>query len=358
MVQAGNVTYGGACNITHNRLSPDTKQFMSDCTATTYCASNGTCLHKGCRRDEYPFGYKLFSHMIPERCPEGQFCPDEEDACQGLLALGSLCQLNRDDECAPPPNHAELAGPNNNNGSVCLNFQCMYANATLGDTCVVENVPYVGYEASGQQFVDVVSRGNCVTGLYCDSVTLKCLTLVDVGGACSANKECATDNCLETGFCGTRTDAPKGLAAGVYIGVAICIIGLIAGTLTGLYIVHRRHRAEEREKRAQYWREQEMFRQNIMQMREQARTSLLSLPWQSQPTSPRQVSHDLGRDYPASESSQTPMLHAASQPSGLRNEFSDGYDESIADKDSGEESLVVKAAPRGRGGRGPPSKRV
>lgn len=128
-VAAGNVTFGGACNITHNRLSPDTKQFTGDCTATTYCSGNGTCLHKGCRRDEYPFGcvlhslvrwwlggscswqlgrkgefnslsldcrYRLFSHEIPPRCEPGNFCPDEEDACQPVMPVGSICQLNRD----------------------------------------------------------------------------------------------------------------------------------------------------------------------------------------------------------------------------------------------------------------------
>lgn len=131
LVQAGNVTYGNACNIAHNRLSPDTKQFTGDCTATTFCSSNGTCLHKGCRRDEYPFGsvqriafrrwlvwlpaavdgvlalflttltkysYKLFSNEIPHRCPSGEFCPDEEDECQTLLPIDSPCQLNRDGE--------------------------------------------------------------------------------------------------------------------------------------------------------------------------------------------------------------------------------------------------------------------
>lgn len=118
------------------------------------------------------------------------------------------------------------------------------------------------------------------------------------------------------------------------------------GTLIGLYIVHRRHRFEEREKRAQYWREQEQFRQNIMQMREQARTSLLSLPWQD-----KDQSRTPGGEYPPSETSQTPMLHAASQPSGLRNEFSDNpYDDPSLGHESGDESLVMRAAPRGVGG--------
>lgn len=42
------------------------------------------------------YRYRQWSHIIPDRCPKGQFCPDEEDACQALLPVGSVCQLNRD----------------------------------------------------------------------------------------------------------------------------------------------------------------------------------------------------------------------------------------------------------------------
>lgn len=349
VVQAGNHTYGEPCNINNNKLSPDTKQFTTDCTATTYCASNGTCLHKGCRRDEYPFGYRLFAH-VPDKCPKGEFCPDEEDACLALLPVGSPCQLNRDDECEPPPNASELSGPNNHNGSVCLNYQCMWANATLGNDCVVENTPYTGYEAgTGKEFVNVVSRGNCVTGLYCDAPTLKCLLQLDEGQSCQADKECTTDNCLASGVCGPIPNAAHHLASGVFVAVGLCIALIMGGTLGGLYFVHRRHRGEEREKRAQYWREQEQFRQNIMQMREQARTSILSLPWQGQ-TSPRTQPSTFDRDYPPSENSQTGILYAAAQPSGLRNEFSDsGYDDTSKDGVSTEETLVMRP-PKGSSG--------
>lgn len=347
LARAGSVTEGGTCDIAHNRLSPDTKQFSSDCTATTYCASDNTCHRKGCRTAEYPFGYRQWSHIIPDRCPKGQFCPDEEDACQALLPVGSACQLNRDDECEAPPNYNELAGPNNHNGSVCLNYTCMWANATLGNACVVENTAYIGYEAgSGTQYINVVSRGNCVTGLYCDSQTLQCLKTLDIGASCTADKECASDNCTPQGVCGAEPNTSKHLPVAIYVVVAICILGLMLGVIGGLYFVHRRNRTEEREKRAQYWREQEQFRQNIMQMREQARTSLLSLPWQSQPASPRNYSGANLEEYNNNKdfNSITPMLHAAAQPSGLRNEFSDNGSE---DNGGTEETLVMRPGPRG-----------
>ena len=95
-VDAGSVNKDGACNPANNRLQTGTYQFYSDCNSQTYCASNSTCQPKGCRRDDFPFGYPQDSKSIPEKCKKGQFCPDEEDACQPLLAVGSACQLNRD----------------------------------------------------------------------------------------------------------------------------------------------------------------------------------------------------------------------------------------------------------------------
>jgi hypothetical protein len=73
------------------------------------------------------------------------------------------------DQCQAPPNFAELADRRNLglnfNGSVCLNDRCMWANVTVGDPCVVENIAYVAYAASGQQFIDIVSRYVCFPGV-------------------------------------------------------------------------------------------------------------------------------------------------------------------------------------------------
>jgi cbb3-type cytochrome oxidase subunit 3 len=179
---------------------------------------------------------------------------------------------------------------------------------------MVENVPYIAYGTDGkEEFINIVSRGNCVTGLYCDAPTLKCMKLKELNAACSADKECESDNCLQTGFCGLSTDAPKHLPTYVYIVVALGIITSMVLILVTLFIFHKRNRAEENEKRAQYWREQEAFRQNILQMREQARASILSLPWQSGQNTPR-------GDYAASEASHS----YNPKGSALRNEYDGG----------------------------------
>ncbi|KAJ6593814.1 hypothetical protein B0H19DRAFT_1092105 [Mycena capillaripes] len=322
LVNAGSANHGEPCNTGDNRLQTGTFQFFSDCNSVTYCATNGTsegiCQLKGCRRDEFPFGYQTGSHL-PDKCPDGQFCPDEADACQALLPVGSACQLNRDDECAPPPNAAELADTTNRglnvNGAVCLNNVCMWANQTATQSCVVENTAYIVYGASGE-FIDIVSRGNCVVGLYCDAVSTKCMPEKALGDACTADKECSSWNCLSSGVCGVDTSIPNHVGTWVYIWDAL-----------GLFILHRRQRDQEREKRMQYWREQNAFHQNLLQMRQTARASILSLP--NNGNSARSTLY--GRD--GMPSDEAPILqHAAPKGSGLRHYLGDDgseYDEGM-----------------------------
>ena len=257
---AGSVSKGGACNTANNRLQPGTYQFYSDCDSVTYCASNSTCLLKGCRRDIFPFGYPQDDTGLPPICKPGNFCPDEEDACQPLLPVNSPCQLNRDDQCQPPPNFAQLADTSgmglNTNGSVCINNICMWANATVGENCSVENTAYIAYGPSGEEFIDIVSRGNCRLGLYCDSQKRTCVQQKAVAVACDADKECASFNCLASGVCGKSAAAPNHVGAWVYVLVGFGIFGGMFGTLYALFVLHRNHRDKEREKRLQYWREQ------------------------------------------------------------------------------------------------------
>ena len=141
---AGSVNNGGNCSTADNRLQTGSFQFWSDCNSVNYCTDQGICVPKGCRRDEFPFGYAQGANL-PPKCPIGQFCPDEGSECQTLLPVGSPCQLNRDgtkfvcsfsnwlkdilDQCEAPSNYQDLADTSgrglNFNGSVCLNNQCM-----------------------------------------------------------------------------------------------------------------------------------------------------------------------------------------------------------------------------------------
>jgi len=323
-VWAGSNSKGMNCSQSASKLQAGTYEFWSQCDSLTYCAANSTCLLRGCRVNQFPLGYPQDDPSLPSMCKQGMFCPDEMDACLPQMQVGSACQLNRDDQCQPQPGYtpssATIPG-SSNSGTVCLNYQCQYKNATQGQNCTVENTAYVAYGSDDQEFLNIVSRDNCKDGLYCDSQTLICNGVKELSASCSADKECGSFNCLASGVCGSAPWAPKAVGAWVYVVCAIGIFGGMIATLVTLFFFHRKHRDAEREKRAQYWREQSAFRQNIIQMRESAIGSLNNLAHFGSGNSNRSTM------YAASEHSQTPILHSA-QKSGsggsrLRHNVSD-----------------------------------
>jgi len=327
-VWAGENTKGQSCNLGENRLQAGTYQFWSECDSVTFC-DNGTCQPRKCRRDEYPFGYTQGADL-PPKCDKGSFCPDEESGCQPILTVDSSCQLNRDDQCEGPPNWKDLADTSgrglNVNGSVCLNNICMWANVTIGQTCVPENTGYTAYGANGE-FIDIVSRGNCALGLYCDAAEKVCKPEKNLGDSCTADKECTSWNCLESGVCGVSESVPHHFGVWVYVVVGLGIFGGMFGTLFALYFTHRKQRDQEREKRMQYWREQNAFHQNLQQMRETARASILSLPGNGNSQRSSTYTDDA-----------QPMLHSGvPKSSGLRNNYYN--DDGSSEYDDG---LVMK----------------
>lgn len=113
---------GESCFETNNLVDPHTHKYSSDCDDKTFCL-NRTCTPRLCRRHEFPFGYRKYDEL-PPLCVYGTFCPDEGSGCKPLVPPGSPCQINRDDQCSPPPNWAQLANDMNNNGSICLQSIC------------------------------------------------------------------------------------------------------------------------------------------------------------------------------------------------------------------------------------------
>jgi hypothetical protein len=127
-VQSGTVPLGVSCSASNNHLDPSTHKFITECSGTTFCSANegGTCIPKLCRRDEFPFEYASSSgDTLPPMCEKGTFCPDEGSGCKVLAGVGEPCQLNRDEQCAPPPNWKDLGSTQNFNGSICLYSTCM-----------------------------------------------------------------------------------------------------------------------------------------------------------------------------------------------------------------------------------------
>jgi len=99
-------------------------------------------------------------------------------------------------------------------------------------------------------------------------------------------------------------------------------------TLVMLFCVHRRQRENEREKRLQYWREQNAFRQNILQMHETAQASIFL----NSATGSSRRSAMFGV---STEDSQAPMLQYGSGPGTGTRQYvgEDGSFEGAYDND-------------------------
>lgn len=119
----------GRCSSNNNHLDPASKKLISDCSDQTICSgtdiNNSTCIPRQCRRDEFPFGFSA-GEILPLLCLDGMFCPDEGSGCRALALVGHPCELNRDEQCAPPPNWTDLASTQNFNGSICLRSVCTF----------------------------------------------------------------------------------------------------------------------------------------------------------------------------------------------------------------------------------------
>lgn len=122
----------GSCSAAADHLDSASHKFISQCSDQTFCSGtqNGTCVPRQCRRDEFPFGYSVDS-APPPMCPSGTFCPDEGSGCRPLVPVEGACQLNRDEQCAPPMDWQDLASPQNFNGSICLTSTCMYVISSI-----------------------------------------------------------------------------------------------------------------------------------------------------------------------------------------------------------------------------------
>lgn len=123
---SGSTSEGGACSANNTHVDPSTHKLQTDCDDKTFCPSStsATCQPKQCRRDEFPFGYGT-TDPLPPLCDPGTFCPDEGSGCQNLLGVGSSCQLNRDEQCAPPKDAEDLESGDNYFGAICLQSTCM-----------------------------------------------------------------------------------------------------------------------------------------------------------------------------------------------------------------------------------------
>ncbi|KEP51173.1 putative Gtr1/RagA G motif protein [Rhizoctonia solani 123E] len=265
---------GESCDPSRNRLSAETRKFSSDCDAMTYCSTEGVCQPKGCRRDEFPFGYAP-DVTIPPMCPRDQFCPDEEDMCLPAMSPGSICQLNRDDQCQPPSDRPELDdGYLTNRGATCFKYTCQYANITLGQSCEVENTVYVGYASGGRQFHNIISRDRCAPKLWCNAQSGVCEPKTPLGAACLAHKQCETYTCNTNNVCAEPPGTPLRIQLWQYLVTGAGIVCLVIGMSIALFMTHKRSRAKRLGEIRAYFKEQTSYRNSIISMHTTAKSRL------------------------------------------------------------------------------------
>ncbi|KDN45448.1 hypothetical protein K437DRAFT_247105 [Tilletiaria anomala UBC 951] len=316
---------GKSCSITRNRLAQDTNQFISDCGYTAYCGTDNVCHPNGCRRDEYPFGYKSKSEWPPMCDEKTQFCPDELDGCQTKLALGSACQLNRDDECADPPDDLKAQGVE----SICLKYTCQYKNVTIGQACINENIVYTVYKSPVLNYGDIISRDNCHPSAYCNAATAVCRDKKDIGKACAADKECNSFHCSDnsgeapdqlyddeqTGVCAAPPSIPTQPSPWVYVVVALGLVIGGLGLCVGLFALHAQGRRRRNVGVRQYHETQALLRDDILETYEAAKDTISGPP-------SRPASRPASRNGGAWSKSHSPLVtgdaklpHVSSHPS-------------------------------------------
>lgn len=333
LARAQMIQVGQTCNLARNRLTSTTHQFLSDCIPGAYCdPATSTCKTRGCRTDEFPF---KFTEPLPPLCPEGQFCPDEGDQCLPQVPVGQNCQIDRDDECQPAPNAADIAGPWNTNGSICLRFTCFWQNVTVGQPCIFDNVVYTGYRSDGSSFANIVSRDNCVApSLFCDAQDNTCKQGLDLGAACTSDKQCISHNCGVDNTCHLPAGTVVKIPLWQYIVTGVGIIAFVGIILISLFIVHRRERAKTQREIREYFHEQTTYRSSIIALHTAARdrTSIYS---QSESRFSQYDEH--GQMIYRDDESQRHLLDANKRHSRLRNSVAAEDDES-----SDEESAQAK----------------
>ncbi|KAI0052286.1 hypothetical protein FA95DRAFT_1378769 [Auriscalpium vulgare] len=258
-------TLGRPCSASQNHLDPSTRKFVSECDALTTCSAptNGTCIARSCRRDEFAFGYRNATAPPPDMCAAGSFCPDEGDACKPLVAAGNACQFNRDDQCAPPPDWEALADYHNFNGSVCLRSLCTYANATEAQPCTFELTTYADVGPDGG-FTNTIVRDSCQTAhLFCNTKTNVCEAVRQVGAPCDYHRDCRSYNCVQN-YCESPPEAPFAVAIWQYVVTGFAIVLAMASTCVMLTLMHKRQRLRSYQETRDYCYEQITLRRSIL----------------------------------------------------------------------------------------------
>ena len=70
-------------------------------------------------------------------------------------------------------------------------YDSRYANATLGQRCIIDSVTYIDVGPDDLPIGNIISRHNCRTPqFYCDRDALQCFLTKPIGLPCTLDQEC------------------------------------------------------------------------------------------------------------------------------------------------------------------------
>ncbi|KAH8924027.1 hypothetical protein BT69DRAFT_1261801 [Atractiella rhizophila] len=265
-VETNAQTLGSPCVPSNNKLDPSSHTFHTDCGPVLFCApdasgsgGSGTCARKGCRKDEYPFGYNV-TDRLPPMCPPSQFCPDAEDACRPLVPIGGVCELNRDGLSPFPSNSTSDAMRR----TVCLNSICTVANVSLSQPCQMSTTSITGYLPTGEPSTTILTRSNCIEGLYCSLLANPsiCQPLLAPKVACQNDFQCLSGTCTTEGKCDSLVLENPERMKWIWTVVSLLGVGSVA-VVGGSVRWNKKRREREREVRRREWAEQVYYRREI-----------------------------------------------------------------------------------------------
>jgi len=140
----------------------------------------------------------------------------------------------------------------------------MYANVSLGQTCVIDDVTYIDVGPGGQQYSNVITRDNCQTPqLYCDRNSTECVPTKSLGVPCNADRECQTYNCGAQGTCADPPEMPLHVSAWQYVITAISVLAAMGVIIVTLILVHKRLRLRRYREIREYYEEQMSLRRSM-----------------------------------------------------------------------------------------------
>ncbi|KAI9348819.1 hypothetical protein BD770DRAFT_395043 [Pilaira anomala] len=214
--------------------------------------TSNTCNYKGCSNADYIQDWNLEVRPYPPRCGNDTYCPDSRSQCTPVAAIGSTCEIQRDDECTGTT-------------SICLNSTCFIKGAPLGGNCGADISIYTTYDADGDDFQQTIIRDNCTEGTYCDlEGGSSCIESKPNNAVCSQDRECLSNTCSNSGVCINGPDMFRKIKTWIWGILGASIVLFVCFVLGLLWFLHRYQSNKEHAKISKFFGDNEEFAKYAM----------------------------------------------------------------------------------------------